>query len=123
MGRVAFVEDDPTIRKLVQAALRSTTHEVHFATNGREGLELIARILPDVVFTDVAMPEMDGIALADAMHARPDLKDIPIVFVTASLQREQVERYYAHGATTYMAKPFSTAQLREQVDKMLGVKD
>jgi len=122
MGRVAFVEDDPTIRKLVRAAMRSTAHEIHFATNGREGLELIERIRPDVVFTDVAMPVMDGIQLADAMHDRPELKNIPIVFVTASLQREQVERYFAHGATTYLPKPFSTAQLREQVDRMLGVK-
>lgn len=43
MGRVVFVEDDATIRKLVQVALRSTSHEVHFAVNGREGLELVAR--------------------------------------------------------------------------------
>jgi len=84
-------------------------------------------IVPDLIGTSIGndfYPTQQDLlfALADAMHARPDLKDIPIVFVTASLQRDQVERYYAHGATTYMAKPFSTAQLREQVDKMLGVK-
>ena len=122
MGTVAFVEDDPTIRKLVRAALRSTTHEIHFATNGREGLELVERIHPDVVFTDVAMPEMGGIELADAMRARPALKHIPIVFVTASLQKEQVERYFAHGVTTYLAKPFSTAELRDYVDRFVGAK-
>ncbi|HZP97024.1 MAG TPA: response regulator [Candidatus Limnocylindria bacterium] len=120
MGRVVFVEDDATIRKLVRVALRSTAHEVHFAANGREGLELVARVRPDVVFTDVAMPDMDGLQLADAMRARPDLAAIPIVIITASLQREQIQRYFAHGARTYLAKPFSTAQLREQVEKLVG---
>ena len=119
MGRVVFVEDDPTIRKLVHAALRSTSHEVHFAMNGREGLALVERVRPDAVFTDVAMPEMDGIQLADAIRAHPELGDTPIVFITASVQKEQVERYFAHGATTYLAKPFSTAQLREQVAKLV----
>ena len=119
MGRVVFVEDDPTIRKLVHAALRSTSHEVHFAMNGREGLALVERVRPDAVFTDVAMPEMDGIQLADAIRAHPELSDTPIVFITASVQKEQVERYFAHGATTYLAKPFSTAQLRDQVEKVV----
>jgi two-component system OmpR family response regulator len=120
VAKLVFVEDDPSIRKLVQAALRSTPHELHFATNGQEGLELIARIMPAAVFTDVAMPEMGGIELADAMRARPDLKEIPIVFVTASLQRHQVEQYLAHGATTYLAKPFSTKALREQIERLVG---
>ncbi len=120
MGRVVFVEDDPTIRKVVQLALRATPHELHFAVNGREGLALIERVRPDAVFTDVAMPEMDGLQLADAMRERPDLAGIPIVFMTASLQREQIERYFAHGARTYLAKPFSTAELREQVDKLVA---
>ena len=119
MARVVFVEDDPSIRKLVQAALRSTGHELHLAVNGREGLELVGRARPDVVFTDVAMPEMSGMELADAMRADPALRHIPIVFVTASLQREQVERYFKHGAAAYLAKPFSTKELRERVDQLV----
>ena len=93
MGRVVFVEDDPTIRKLVQAALRSSPHEVHFATNGREGLELVLRIRPDAVFTDVSMPEMDGLQLADEIRAHPEIAKTPIVFITASVQKDQIDRY------------------------------
>lgn len=118
---MVFVEDDPSIRKLVHAALRSTAHELHFAMNGREGLALVERIRPDVVFTDVAMPEMDGIQLADAIRANPVLAKTPIVFITASVQKDQIQRYFAHGATTYLAKPFSTAQLREQVEKLVKI--
>jgi len=119
MGRVVFVEDDAAIRKLVQAALRSSPHEVHIATNGREGLELVERVRPDVVFTDVSMPEMDGLQLCDAIRARPHLAETRIVFITASVQREQVDRYMARGAVAYIAKPFSTAELRAQVAKLV----
>src|SRR3954468_16619833 len=119
MGKVAWVEDDAQIRKLVQAALRSSPHELHFATNGREGIALVERIRPDVVFTDVSMPEMDGLEMVDAIRANPDLATIRIVFVTASLQREQIERYTARGAEAYIGKPFSPAELRAHVDRLM----
>jgi CheY-like chemotaxis protein len=119
MGKVAWVEDDAQIRKLVQAALRSSPHELHFATNGREGIALIERLRPDVVFTDVSMPEMGGLEMVDAIRANPDLASVRIVFVTASLQREQIERYTARGAEAYIAKPFSPAELRAHVDRLV----
>jgi CheY-like chemotaxis protein len=118
MGRVVWVEDDPTIRKLVEAALRSAGHDLQFATNGRDGLALVRRVHPDVVFTDVSMPVMDWLAFADAVRADPTLADVRIVFVTASMQREQIERYTARGAT-FIAKPFSTAELRAHVERLV----
>jgi len=121
MGRVVFVEADPAIRKLVQAALRSATHALHVAPNGREGLELIQRVRPDVVFTDVSMPELDGIQLADAIRARPELAATRIVFITASVQKDQIARYMAHGASGYLAKPFSTKALRDEVTRLVPV--
>ena len=115
MSRVVFCEDDPSIRKLVQAALRSTSHEVHIAEDGKQGLDLVRRIRPDVVFSDIAMPEMDGFELADAMHGAPDLAHIPIVFMTASVQREQIDECFRHGAAGHMAKPFTMTELRARV--------
>jgi CheY-like chemotaxis protein len=115
VSRVVFCEDDPMIRKLVEAALRSTSHEVHLAEDGKQGLDLVERIRPDVVFSDVAMPVMDGFEFADAMHARPDLAHIPIVFMTASVQREQIEECFRHGAAGHLAKPFTMAELRVRV--------
>jgi CheY-like chemotaxis protein len=115
VSRVVFCEDDPMIRKLVQSALRSTSHEVHVAEDGRLGLDLIKRVRPDVVFSDVSMPEMDGFELADAMHALPDLAHIPIVFMTASVQRQQIDECFRHGAAGHLAKPFTMAELRARV--------
>ena len=115
MSRVVFCEDDPMIRKLVQTALRSTTHDVHIADDGKKGLDLIDRVRPDVVFTDVAMPEMDGFEMADAVRARPELAHIPIVFMTASAQRDQIEECFRHGAAGHLAKPFTMSELRARV--------
>ena len=114
MSKVVFCEDDPMIRKLVQAALRLTSHEVHMAEDGKQGLDLIERLHPDVVFSDVAMPLMNGFELADAMRARPGLAHIPIVFMTASVQREQIDECFRHGGG-HLAKPFTMAELRTRV--------
>jgi CheY-like chemotaxis protein len=126
VGTLAWVEDDAQIRKLVQAALRALPHELHFATNGREGLELVERVRPDVLFTDVSMPEMDGLQMVDALRRNPEFATLRIVFVTASVQREQIERYTArvagsrpHNAPSFIAKPFSPAELRAHIERLV----
>jgi CheY-like chemotaxis protein len=115
VSKVVFCEDDAMIRKLVQTAMRATTNEVHIAEDGAACLALIERIRPDVVFTDVAMPEMDGFQMADAVKATKELAHIPIVFMTASVQREQVDECFRHGAAGHLAKPFTMAELRARV--------
>jgi CheY-like chemotaxis protein len=117
MGKVVFCEDDPIIQRLIQAALRSSAHQIFTAGDGAEGLELIRRVRPDVVFSDVAMPKMDGFELAAAMRADPELAPIPIVFMTASVQRADVERALAHGAAAVLPKPFTPTDLRARVDE------
>jgi len=119
VSKVVFCEDDPMIRKLVQTAMRSTSHDVHIAEDGKQGLDLIGQLRPDVVFSDVAMPVMDGFELADAMRARADLAHIPIVFMTASAQREQIEECFRHGAAGHLAKPFTMSELRARVAQFL----
>lgn len=120
MARIVFCEDDAQIRKLIEAAMRSTSHTIEIATNGRDGLSAIERVLPELIVTDLAMPEMGGFALADAVHARPSLQHIPIVFVTASVQRGDVAQFAEHGAAGYLAKPFSPRALREKIDELIA---
>ncbi len=119
MATLVYCEDDPTIRRLIQAALRPTPHELHLATDGVEGLDLIERLRPDAVFTDVAMPGLDGLQLCDLLRAQPHLADIPIIVVTASVQRGQLETIYHHGATAHLAKPFSAVDLRAMVERVV----
>lgn len=115
MGKIVFCEDDPMIRKLIQAALRNAPHEVHIAADGEEGLALIGRIRPDVVFSDVSMPRLDGYQLQEALRASPETANVPIVFMTASVQRAQIDDAIGHGAAGVLTKPFTTADLRARV--------
>jgi two-component system, sensor histidine kinase and response regulator len=120
VARIVFCEDEEQIRKLIETAMRSTEHRIELYPNGREGLEAIEREAPELIVTDLAMPEMGGFALADAVHARPELHHIPIMFVTASAQRGDVARFGEHGAAGYLAKPFSPRALREKIDELIG---
>ncbi len=120
MARIVFCEDEEQIRKLIEVAMRSTAHAIELTVNGREGLEAIEREAPELIVTDLAMPLMGGFALADAVHARPALQHIPIMFVTASVQRGDVARFDEHGAAGYLAKPFSPRALRDKIDELIA---
>jgi CheY-like chemotaxis protein len=120
MARIVFCEDEEQIRKLIGAAMSSTTHTIEITKNGREGLVAIERIVPDLIVTDLTMPEMDGFALAAAVRSHPALRHIPIMFVTASVQRDEVERFEERGASAHLTKPFSPRALREMIDELVG---
>jgi len=120
VSKVVFCEDDPMIQKLIRAALRTEAHEVHLASSGDEGLELIRRELPDMVFTDVSMPGMDGFQLAGELRADPRTAHIPIVFMTASVQHEVREAARKHGAAEVLMKPFTMSDLRARLAGLGG---
>jgi CheY-like chemotaxis protein len=119
MAKIVFCEDDPMIQKLIKAAMRGSGHDVHMAVDGEEGLALIRSVLPDLVFSDVSMPKMDGYQLGDALKASPATASIPLVFVTASVQRAQVIEAERHGAAGVLPKPFTMAELRKRVTELL----
>lgn len=116
MAKIVFCEDEARIQKLIKVMLRATTHEVFVAADGVEGLALIERERPDIVFTDISMPDCNGFQLADAMQANPALATIPIIFVTAFAQQPEREEGFQHRAVGYLTKPFSPAELRDQID-------
>jgi CheY-like chemotaxis protein len=119
MAKIVFCDDSTLIQKMIQMALRSTEHEVYIASDGAEGLALIERERPALVFTDVSMPELDGFQLAEALKARPALAHIPVVFVTAA-EEAQVEQARARGAADFLIKPFNAVELRAKVDALLS---
>lgn len=122
MAKIIFCEDDPTVQKLIKVALRSTPHEIYIAGNGAEGLVLIERELPDAVFTDISMPVLDGLQLVDELKSRPHLAHIPILIVTASVQRHQIEDAYRRGIAGHLSKPFSVHELRAKVEQLAGTR-
>lgn len=120
MGKIVFCDDDRIIRRLVSAALRSMPHDLHLAADGCEGLEVIEREMPDVVFSDMLMPRLDGMQLLGEIKSRPHLAHIPVVVVSASVQPRKVEEAYSHGAADYLRKPFDLEELRDKVREYVG---
>jgi len=104
------------IQKLFRVMLRSTDHELYLASNGIEGLEIVERVRPDLIFTDISMPECDGYQFADAVKARSYLAAIPIIFVSAFAQQSEMEEGFRHGGASYIIKPFSSADLYEKIE-------
>src|ERR1043166_1117746 len=81
MARLLVVEDSPSQARLIQALLESANHEVRVATNGVEGLDTADSFLPQVVLTDLQMPEMNGLELVEAMRRKQPA--IPVILMTA----------------------------------------
>ncbi|WP_437735117.1 ATP-binding protein [Sorangium sp. So ce1335] len=113
-ARVLVVEDNPDMASYLESVL-SAEHEVALATNGREALESIGARRPDVVVSDVMMPEMDGFELVSRLKGNPELRDIPILLLTARASRAEAVVGLEVGADDYVSKPFDPLELKARV--------
>ena len=120
MAKLVFCEDEEKIQKLISFILRSSPYEIYLASDGLEGLAIIERERPNLIFADVSMPHCDGFKMADRLKAKPELARIPLVFMTAFAQASDIEEGYRHGAIGYLVKPFGPIDLREQIEVFLG---
>lgn len=111
--RVLVCDDEQIIRKLIELSFRGTQHQLRTVAGGEEALEVMREWTPDVLFTDVIMPRMDGFRLARAVRSDPRLKDLPIVFMTASVRVEEIGDSGVGGPTAYLSKPFGPGALRD----------
>jgi two-component system alkaline phosphatase synthesis response regulator PhoP len=116
---VLLVEDDPDIQLITRLALRKSGFNVSVVGNGRQALEAVHAALPDVVLLDWMMPELDGLETCRRLKMDPATSGIPIIFLTAKSQEQEIARGLALGATGYITKPFDALCLGEQVRKLL----
>ena len=120
MAKILIAEDERDIRDLVAFTLRFAGHEVFAASNGEEAVEMAPKVNPDLILMDVRMPRMTGYEACKAMKADPDLKDIPVVFLTARGQDNEIKQGLEVGAEKYLLKPFAPDQLTAQVKEILA---
>jgi CheY-like chemotaxis protein len=120
MAKILIAEDERDIRDLVAFTLRFAGHEVSAAANGEEAVELATRVNPDLILMDVRMPRMTGYEACKVMKANPDLKDIPVVFLTARGQETEIQQGLEAGAEEYLLKPFAPDQLTTRVKAILA---
>ncbi|MDQ4063748.1 MAG: response regulator [Actinomycetota bacterium] len=114
-ANVLVVEDEERVRKLVSLGLRRAGYEVVLASDGREALALIAEAKPDLIVSDVTMPNIDGFSLLSTLREDPSTRAIPLIFLTAQGSAEDKVRGLGLGADDYLAKPFDMGELLARV--------
>lgn len=120
MARILFCEDNPTIRRLLTVALRGSEHEIELVADGAEGLALAERWRPDLIVTDISMPGLDGFQLVRAVRGHPDLARVPVLVMSATMERDKLESIVERGANGYLTKPFSPQSLRQAIETALA---
>ena len=123
MTRILIVEDDDAIRNNIIRLLKLEGYEIASAINGRLGLECARQERPDVVISDVSMPEMDGFELLEALRADRELAATSVMLLTALDDRASMRRGMTAGADDYLAKPFTRIELLEALQGLLKKKE
>ena len=111
MANILVVEDDPTIRELVRLHLASANHDVITAADGLQGLQLAVSKLPDIIISDVQMPNMDGFGMLAAVRANEQTALIPVIFLTALDDRDSFRKSMNLGADDFLNKPVKRSEL------------
>ncbi len=107
---VLLVDDDDEVRSIGELCL-GRMWTVHVAASGRAALALTEREHPSVALIDLCMPGMDGVALLRAFRDRPATVHLPVIFLSAGIQPEEVDHYRALGALGVISKPFRPLEL------------
>lgn len=118
-ARVLVVDDDASIRGLLEMTFMTEGLEVETARNGKEGVEAALVDPPDCIVLDVMMPVMDGFTAAERLKADERTRDVPIVFLTARTQDSDLARGRELGAAAYVTKPFDVADIAELVHELV----
>jgi DNA-binding response OmpR family regulator len=118
--RILVVDDEPHILRLLKDALTRRGYEVVGASSGEQAIALAQEEPPALIFMDVMMPGMSGLAATRAIRATEGLADVPIFLLTARGQEQDVQDGMEAGADEYLTKPFSPRQLAQMVDEKLG---
>ena len=113
---ILYVEDDKDIQTIGKITLETFGNlNVVTCNSGKEALEVIKDVKPDLVLMDVMMPEMDGITAMLEFKKDPEISEIPVIFMTAKAQVHEVEKYNQIGVAGVIIKPFDPVQLCSQI--------
>jgi DNA-binding response OmpR family regulator len=120
LGRVLVVDDDEVIRQLIAVNLTLEGFDVLTAVDGRDCLDKVTDIGPDVITLDVMMPRLDGWVTATQLRKNPETAGIKVVLITARAQEDDRARGREIGVDAYLTKPFDPAEMIRVVRELAG---
>lgn len=114
LNKILLVEDEEDIRTIAQIALEEIgKFTVQYCGSGKEALERVETFKPDLILLDVMMPGMDGLTVLQKLRKKPDFVHIPVVFMTAKVQANEITQYRVLGAADVITKPFDPLTLAQ----------
>ena len=119
MAKIRIAEDERDIRDLIEFTLKYAGHEVVKVSNGAEAVEMAPDVLPDLILMDVRMPRMTGYEACRALKDIDQVKDIPVVFLSAKGQPSEMDSGLDAGAYDYILKPFAPDRLTTRITEIL----
>jgi CheY-like chemotaxis protein len=118
-NQILVVDDDPVIHRLLQHHLQRAGYQMLSATNGREAFDIASREHPGLIVMDVMMPEVNGLDALRELKKADATKDIPVIVITANSHAIVSKESGLAGGAVFMTKPFSPAQLLNEVRRLL----
>ncbi|MGC9357294.1 MAG: response regulator transcription factor [Anaerolineae bacterium] len=119
MTKILVAEDERDIRELIAFTLRFAGFDVDLAMNGAEAVEKALQTRPDLILMDVRMPKMTGYEACAELKKTPEVRSIPVVFLSAKGQESEIHEGMSAGAAKYILKPFAPDELIKQVKQIL----
>lgn len=116
---ILVVDDDPTFCAIMAEILRMYHAQVQTATSAEEALAVLEHMTPDLILTDVMMPEIDGLTFVRRLRAGGSFTRTPIIIVSAGVSTREQDAAIQAGADSFLAKPFSLVQLQTAVGTLL----
>lgn len=117
--QVLLIDDDQRLVNALQMRLSAAGYQVHTAANGYEGLCVAALSRPDVIILDIRMPEMDGYEVCRLIRTVPELRDIPIIILSASIDNYTVQTIIEAGGNVFLRKPYELPHLLSLLRKAI----
>ena len=120
MKTILLIEDNVDIRENTSELLELQGYEVISAVNGKTGLALARGRKPDIILCDIVMPDSDGYEVLRGLTNDKAVSSIPFIFLTASVEKKEVEKAFGMGAHGYIQKPFEPKELFQAIEESLS---
>lgn len=116
---ILIVDDVPRNLQVLVNMLREKDYKISVAPGGRKALQMVDIFLPDLILLDIVMPRPDGFQVCKKLKASPETKDIPIIFLSAKTETEDIVKGFELGAVDYVTKPFKKTELLARISTHL----
>ena len=118
--KILLVDDEPSVLKMLSRRLQESHYDVVTASDGIQALDILPTIKPDLIISDIMMPNMDGYTFITKLRNQPALANIPVIILTAKDKMQDLFLFKGVKTCDYIVKPFETEELLQKIAQLLA---